>query len=100
MISGFSVMQIESVLTQIIIDYADDICRHDANALGEILRAWAFPDRKKYGCYSTFDVLPEFVEVKPTKREFELLLGRDFDPDKDMGWDTDLYILEHMAWYR
>jgi hypothetical protein len=89
-----------SVLDNILVEYAKT-CRDHADALGEILRAWAFPG-DEYGCYSTFDVRPEFVEVSPSEREFRMIMGRGSYPDSsDYGAiDGDSSILKSIQWYR
>lgn len=56
----------------------------DPNVIGEALRAWAFPG-PGYGCYSNFDVRPDFVPVSPKEPENRWIvsgmLGRNDDDE-------------------
>ena len=76
------------------------VSKEHPDALGEILREWAFEER--YGCYSCFDLIDDFVEVKPTTLEFYRLMGRGFDASEDKnGWgDSDSEILERICWFK
>lgn len=68
---------------------------------GEFLRAWAFPG-EDYGCYSTFDLLPDFKEAAVTPREFEFLWGRSFEPQdtdpNDWGY-CDAEAIKAIRWF-
>ena len=88
-------------LAAIMTDYATVAFDHP-DALGEILRAWAFPG-KKYGCYSTFEVRPDVIRVEPTIREFEFLWGRSFDANNDdaSGWcSIDSEEILRIQWFK
>lgn len=90
-----------SALDEIITEYGR-VARDHPDAIGEILRAWAFTGEGT-GCYSTFDVRPEFVAVPPTIREFGFLWGRDFREDdinpSDWGYcDTDA--IKEISWFK
>jgi len=89
-----------SHLEEIIKEYCL-VSKEHADALGEILRAWAFVG-EGYGCYSNFKVRPEFEKVEPTVREFKLIMGRPFSADtRDTGWgDPDSYYMEAIRWYK
>lgn len=82
-----------SALNEILQEFALSSRSH-ANSLGEILRAWAFPE--EYGCYSSFDVRPEFVKVEATTREFRFLCGREFEPDH--GYDAEE--ISRIQWFK
>ena len=74
----------------------------NADAIGEILRAWAFVG-KGFGCYSNFDIRPEFAKVDVTPREFSFLWGRQFDPDdKDQNsWGyCDCEAIKEVNWFK
>jgi hypothetical protein len=90
-----------AALAEVAREYAK-LQRKDANGLGEMLRAWAFPG-KGYGCYSNFDYRPEFVAQKVTPREFGLLWGRGFDPnDTDpSSWGyCDAEAMKEIRWFK
>ena len=90
-----------SPLAQIIATHAMR-CRDVPDALGEILREWAFIGDGT-GCYANFDVRPDLEQTEPGQREFEMLFGRSFDPSPvpDGSWgDPDSYYLERIRWYR
>lgn len=89
-----------SALREIIIEYCQ-VAKDHPDALGEILRAWAFPGDGT-GCYSNFDVRKDFVEVQAGPREFELLFGRPLDEDEgenSWGWD-DRAEMKRILWYK
>jgi hypothetical protein len=73
-----------------------------ANVLGELLRAWAFIG-KGCGCYSNFDVRPEFARADVTPREFAFLWGRYYRPDdivpSDWGY-CDGDAISEIAWFK
>jgi hypothetical protein len=89
-----------SALEDIIKQYCLSIKDHP-DGLGEILRAWAFVG-DGYGCYSTFELRPEFEEVKPFCHEFKKLFGRPYSADtRETGWgDPDPWYLERMSWFK
>lgn len=90
----------QCVINQILTEHAIALRDHP-DGLGEVLRAWAFVG-DGYGCYSTFDVRPEFEEVTPTYREFRFLFGRpyDYDTTKATWGEPDEWYLERMVWYK
>lgn len=74
---------------------------NDPNAVGEVLREWAFVDG--YGCYSTFTLIPKFEKVEPSFLEFRKIIGRPYNPSiKDSyGWgDSDDEIMKMLQWYK
>ena len=88
-------------LAQIMTDYAQVAFDHP-DALGEILRAWAFPGNE-YGCYSTFEVREDLMPVRAGRREFEFLWGRPFDDEKNdiNGWcSIDAEEIERVRWFK
>lgn len=90
----------QSTLALILRQYADS-CRHSPDALGEILRAWAFVG-EGFGCYSTFEVRPEFNLVEAGPREFRFLWGRDYrrgDTKKNSWGYCDADALKEISWY-
>lgn len=89
-----------NIITEIIRDGVDSLV-HNENALGEILRAWAFVGG--YGCYSTFDLREGFEPIPSDRKHFEYLMGREYDEtgSEDSGWvDDDAYVMKEMQWYR
>jgi hypothetical protein len=90
-----------SALDQIITEYGRQAREHP-NAIGEILRAWAFPG-DGYGCYSTFELRPEFAPVTPTPREFAVLWMRPYDPrdtaPSTMGY-CDAEAITEIQWFK
>jgi hypothetical protein len=95
-------MKPSPTLTAIVTEYALTSIQNP-NGLGEILRAWAFPG-DGYGCYSNFDVRPEFVKAPVTPREFAFLWGRQFDeedgePDKYFGY-CDGEAIKEISWFK
>lgn len=90
-----------SALHEILVKNLDAV-KESPDAIGEILRKWAFA-RDGYGCYSTFDVRPEFESVTPSYLEFSKIMGRPYSPSKDhsYGWDdTDDEIMQRMSWFK
>lgn len=90
-----------SALNDILLDHLDAI-KESPDAMGEILRKWAFVG-KGYGCYSNFDVRPEFERVAVRFDEFRKIMGRPYKSptDHSYGWsDTDDEIMERMTWYK
>lgn len=91
-----------SALTEIIADYCQ-VARDHPDALGEILRAWAFPEKGHYGCYSTFEYRDGFVETGVTAREFEFIWGRPFRPDDTdpNSWGyCDVEEIQNARWFK
>lgn len=88
-----------SAIDQVLSEYAQ-AAKESPNVIGEILRAWAFP-ADGYGCYSTFELRPEFSKKEPSAREFEFLWGRKFDPDSDEdGWGSqDKEEIKNIRWF-
>lgn len=89
-----------SVLNEILLQHLEAI-KESPDALGEILRKWTFVGHG-LGCYSNFDVNPEFERVVVRFDEFRKIMGRPYNSDSvNSGWyDTDDKIMEHMIWYR
>lgn len=88
-------------LDQIIIENALTSKEHP-DALGEILRAWAFVG-KGYGCYSNFDVRPDAVPAEVTPREFALLWGREYEGDDTSpnSWGyCDVEAMKEIRWFK
>lgn len=89
-----------STLKQIAVEHIEAI-KASPDALGEVLRAWAFLE--EYGCYSCFDLRPEFEEAEPTPREFAFLWGRAFDPtdNNPNEWDyCDVATIKKISWFK
>lgn len=88
-----------SVLDPILIKHALAMKDHP-DALGEVLRDWAF--KEKYGCYSCFDVIDGFTKVDTGPREFELMWGRKYDPEfHDEMWGyADQNAIKDICWFK
>lgn len=90
-----------SALSEIITKHSEAI-KESPDAIGEILRKWAFVGNG-LGCYSNFDVNPEFERVTHSFLEFLKIMGRPYAPSKkdSYGWfDSDDEIMKRMEWYR
>lgn len=88
-----------SSLGQVITEYAHT-CYNHPNALGEILREWAFIGNG-YGCYENFDVREEFIKQPITEREFKFLMSRPSEVDHENTWgfwDEDVFT--RGEWYK
>lgn len=87
-------------LNEILARYKD---KDDPNFIGEALRDWAFVkhDEYSYGCYSTFDLIPEFKPMEFTEREFFFLYGRkpDFE-NNDLYWYDDRDVFKRARWFK
>lgn len=57
----------------------------DANDFGEALRKYCFVG-PGYGCYSSFDLRPEFQKKEPTEKVYLALFGR---LDSDEWWNFE-----------
>jgi len=56
----------------------DTLTTDDPNEFGELLREYCFTPKHKTGCYSTFDLLPEFIKKQPPDRILYILLGANY----------------------
>lgn len=89
------------VLDDIVKEYIEAI-KESPDALGEILRRWAFVG-EGFGCYSNFDIRPEFERVHTSYLEFSKMMGRPYSPpdSHSYGWgDTDDEMMERMEWFK
>lgn len=68
-------------LAAVMDEYAASVCPQHPDALGEVLRAWAFVGEGT-GCYSTFD-------VRPDREEIELIRWFKHPNGIEMGWHWD-----------
>ncbi len=87
-----------TVLQEIFSKYVDTL--HTVpDAVGEVLRNWAFVG-DGYGCYSNFDIRIEFQPKEVGYREFKMLMGRDYEMIlSDWGGETDEELRQEIRWF-
>lgn len=90
-------------IKELLYKYAEDLI-DSPDAVGEVLRRWAFVCEKgEYGCYSSFDVIPEFTELKDEEKtalHFKRMFGRPFDSRNGADWcDSDSDIMKSIRYF-
>ena len=101
-----------SKLTELMKSNILDRMMNNPNLFGETVRDYAFVKHKDYdyGCYSTFELLPEFKEVKEGELLDKLIDELNEGNDWDEGYTRQMFIQEsrpqcfsngeiHVAWY-